>query len=214
MNILVVRTDKLGDFITALPTIYILKHYNTQNRVIVCVSPINKALAEACDFIDDVIVDDAKSSVFSLVKKIKEKKIDASVTLFSNTRVGLAQFLARVPKRIAPATKIAQIFYNQRVKQRRSEVRMAEFEYNIELARKLFPEIKTKYKKPLLGFHDSKHIYDTFCINNDINRDVMGFHVGFGGSSDANWSTQEYEKLIRGVLKEKKYQVVLTFGPD
>ena len=214
MNILVVRTDKLGDFITALPSIYLLKHHDADNRVIVCVSPINKALAEACDFVDDVIVDDAKSSVFSLSKKIREKKIDASVTLFSNTRVGFAQFLARVPKRIAPATKLAQIFYNQRVTQRRSQVKMAEFEYNIELTRKLFSDIKTEYKKPLLSFSDARSIYDVFCINNDISREVIAFHVGFGGSSDANWDTVEYEKLIRTVLKEKKYQVVLTFGPD
>jgi len=214
MNILVVRTDKLGDFITALPAIYVLKKYDMNNKIIVCVAPINKTLADSCDFIDEVIVDREDESVFLLYKKIKNAKIDASITLFSNTRVAFAQFLALIPKRIAPATKIAQIFYTNRVKQRRSEVKMAEFEYNLALTKELFSDINLEYKKPLLTFKDSDKIYDIFCINNDINRDIVCFHVGFGGSSDANWNLDEYEVLIRNVLLTKKYQVVLTFGPD
>jgi len=43
---------------------------------------------------------------------------------------------------------------------------------------------------------------------------VVAFHVGFGGSSDANWNLDEYEILIREVLNQGKYQVILTFGPD
>jgi ADP-heptose:LPS heptosyltransferase len=226
LNILVVRTDKLGDFITALPAIYVLKQHNPQNRIIALVAPLNRELALACavsgseevlsgcGFIDEVIVDDGKSSVFELAAKLRDAKIDASITLFSNTRVALAQFLARIPIRIAPATKIAQIFYTHRVSQRRSEVKMAEFEYNLELTKTLFPEINLEYKKPLLEFMDAKGVYDVFCAEYDVTKEVVAFHVGFGGSSDANWSLDEYEILVREVLVQGKYQVVLTFGPD
>ncbi len=213
MNILVVRNDKLGDFITALPAIYVLKKYNQNNKIIVLVAPLNKAIAMECDFIDDIIVDDEKS-VWSLAKKIKDKKIDTSITLFSNTRIAIAQFLARIPKRIAPATKIAQIFYTNRVKQRRSQVEMAEFEYNLELTKELFKDINLEYRKPLLEFEDSKNIYDVFCKKNKIEKEIVAFHVGFGGSSDANWNLDEYEILIKEVLREDKYQVLMTFGPD
>ncbi len=213
MNILVVRTDKLGDFITALPTMYVLKHHNPDNKIIACVSPLNKELALACGFIDEVIIDDGLG-MWNLVKKLRHVEIDASITLFSNTRVALAQFLARIPIRIAPATKIAQIFYTHRVKQRRSEVKMAEFEYNLELTKTLFPNIDLEYKKPLLEFGDAKDAYEDFCKEFDVTKEIIAFHVGFGGSSDANWNLDEYEILIREVLKQDKYQVVLTFGPD
>jgi len=214
MNILIVRTDKLGDFITALPTLYVLKKHNPQNKIIVLVAPLNKELASTCNFIDEVIVDEPQSSVSTLAKKIKIAKIDASVTLFSNTRVALAQFLAGIPIRIAPATKIAQIFYNKRIKQRRSEVKMSEFEYNLELAKTLFPDINLEYTKPLLTFQDAQELYKQFCKENNITKEVIAFHVGFGGSSDANWNLDEYEILIREVLYVNKYQVVLSFGPD
>ena len=214
MRILVVRTDKLGDFVTALPAIYVLKQYDVNNKLIVCVAPLNAALAKSCAFIDEVIVDEPKSSVFTLIEKLKLAKIDASITLFSNTRVAFAQFMAKIPRTIAPATKLAQIFYTHRVKQKRSEVKMAEFEYNLELTKTLFSDINLEYKKPLLSFEDAKKVYEVFCINNEIEKDVLAFHVGFGGSSDANWNLDEYEVLIRDVIAQNKYQVVLTFGPD
>lgn len=214
MNLLVVRTDKLGDFITALPSLYILKKYNPNNKIIVCVSSLNEELARSCEFIDDIIIDEQNSSIFTLTSKLKAAKIDASITLFSNTRVAMAQFLAGIPIRIAPATKIAQIFYNKRIKQRRSQVRMAEFEYNIELTRELFSNIDTSYKEPLLEFKDTTEVYSDFCKSNNITKEVVAFHVGFGGSADANWSLDEYEELIRLLVKENKYQLVLTFGPD
>ena len=213
MNILVVRNDKLGDFITALPSIYVLKKHDVNNRLIVLVAPLNKALAEACEFIDEVIVDNGENT-WQLSKKISHANIDTSITLFSNTRVAIAQFLARIPKRIAPATKIAQIFYTDRVKQRRSQVKMAEFEYNLELTKALFSDINLEYPKPLLEFEDAKKVGEAFKINETIEKEIICFHVGFGGSSDANWSLDEYEILIQAVIKTNKYQVVMSFGPD
>jgi ADP-heptose:LPS heptosyltransferase len=193
---------------------YVLKQYDQKNKIIACVAPLNKALAEACDFIDEVIVDTPQSSLFELSRKLKSANIDLSITLFSNTRVAIAQFLAQIPIRYAPATKIAQIFYNKKVKQRRSEVKMAEFEYNLALVKEAFKDIDLKYKQPLLCFNDAKSVYEQFCKQNSITKEVVAFHVGFGGSSDANWSLDEYEILIQEVLTQEKYQVLLTFGPD
>ena len=220
MNILVVRTDKLGDFITALPTCKVLKEHNPQNRIIVCVAPLNESLAHVCDFIDEVIVDDGKSSVFELSQKLRNAKIDVSITLFSNTRVAFAQFLAGIKKRIAPATKIAQIFYTDRIKQRRSEVKMAEFEYNLQLLKAVCLDIDLKFEKPLLKFDDAKNVVENFCQKYNITKEIIAFHPGFGGSSDANWTLDEYIELVKTVLHPKgtshvnKYQVVMTFGPD
>lgn len=213
MNILVVRNDKLGDFITALPTLYVLKYHNPSNRIVVLVAPLNRSLAEACPFIDEVIVDD-KADILELAYAIKKANIDASITLFSNTRVALAQWIARIPIRIAPATKIAQIFYTHRIKQRRSRVEMAEFEYNLQLARVLFSEISLNFPKPLLHFENQEEAYKTFCTEQGITKSVVAFHPGFGGSSDANWTLEEYIELVHLAEENPLIDVVMTFGPD
>jgi len=205
----VVRNDKLGDFITALPTLYVLKQHEPKNKIIACVSPLNQSLAEAMPFIDEVIVDDTDSA-FALSKKLRKAKIDASITLFSNTKVALAQFLAGVKTRIAPATKIAQVFYNRRIKQKRSRVQMAEFEYNLALAKVMFPSIDLYFPQPLFKVtNETKYI--EFCKSFHIDKPVIAFHPGFGGSSDANWTVPEYIALAKEV--PGKYQVVFTFGP-
>lgn len=211
MNILVVRNDKLGDFITALPTLYVLKHYSPSNRVIALVAPLNRKLAESCDFIDEVIVDEG-GDILELAFTIKKANIDASVTLFSNTRVAIAQFFARIPLRIAPATKIAQIFYNRRISQRRSRAEMAEFEYNLQLARALFRDLSLDFPKPLLHFTDAP--FRAFCTEYGITKPVVAFHPGFGGSSDANWTLNEYIQLVRLAEKNETINIVMTFGPD
>jgi ADP-heptose:LPS heptosyltransferase len=213
MNILVVRNDKLGDFITALPTLYVLKRHDPQNRIIALVAPLNRKLAEACDFIDEVIVDGG-GDILELSFKIREANIDASITLFSNTRVALAQWIARIPIRIAPATKIAQIFYNRRITQRRSEVKMAEFEYNLELTKALFPDICLDFPKPLLVFEGVEEAYRSFCAKYDVTKPVVAFHPGFGGSSDANWTLPEYLELVKIAQENPHIDVVMTFGPD
>jgi ADP-heptose:LPS heptosyltransferase len=211
MNILVVRNDKLGDFITALPTFYVLKHHNPLNRIIALVAPLNRKLAESCDFIDEVIVDEGED-ILELAFKIKKANINASVTLFSNTRVALAQWIARIPIRIAPATKIAQIFYNRRITQRRSEVKMEEFEYNLQLTRALFPDINLDFPKPLLHFEED--VFKAFCREYGVSKPVIAFHPGFGGSSDANWTLREYIELVRITQEDENIDVVMTFGPD
>ena len=213
MNILVVRNDKLGDFITALPTMYVLKQHNPQNKIIACVAPMNKALAESIPFIDEVIVDDT-SSAFALCKKIRQAKIDVSITLFSNTKVAIAQFLARIPIRIAPATKIAQIFYNKRIKQRRSRVEMAEFQYNLELTKELFTDICLDFPSPLVDVKDRDKFNDFIAkYKIDKSKKIIAFHPGFGGSSDANWTVDEYIELASTLLQRTEFQIVFTFGP-
>ncbi|HIP07392.1 MAG TPA: lipopolysaccharide heptosyltransferase family protein [Mariprofundaceae bacterium] len=213
MNILIVRNDKIGDFITALPACYILKKDMPDCHITVLISPINQSIAEACNFIDDVIVDDKQQSAFQLAKLLKTYNFDLSFTLFSNTRVAIAQWLARIPTRYAPATKIAQIFFNKRIKQRRSQVKMPEFSYNVQLIQAAFPNIDTHYPKPLLKFaeHETQQVYHNFCTALNINKPVVAFHPGFGGSSDANWNINEYIILAMSI-QHLDVNIVFTFG--
>lgn len=214
MRILVVRNDKLGDFVMALPTFYVLKNYNPQNKIIACVAPVNKSLALSMPFIDEVIVDDTDSS-FALSKKIKEANIDASITLFSNTKVAFAQFLAGIKTRIAPATKIAQIFYTKRITQRRSRVEKTEIEYNLDLVNTLFKDCDLNYPSPLLHVENKQKIEDDFREEFNIPKDkkIIAFHPGFGGTAESNWSLDEYLNLANEIVENTNYQIVFTFGP-
>jgi len=194
-NILVTRHDKIGDFITILPLCKVLKQ-NGYN-VTVLVSKINVDLAKRLDFIDNVV--EYSDDEITLLKRLAPYKFKASISGYIEFRLGLCLFLLKIPVRIAPATKIAQIFFNKKLKQRRSEVKKTEWEYNLDLAKKLDENINLDFQTPLLKLENKKE-------------DFIIFHVGFGGSSDGNLSLDEYLSLAKVALKHTK--VVFSFGPD
>ena len=119
-NLLITRHDKIGDFALTLPT-YQAAHKQLKNvKVIALVSKVNYEFAKQIDFIDNVIL--YEDDLFALIKSIKSKNIDVSISAFTDTKLAFALFLSGVKIRYAPATKIAQIFSNHRIVQRRSQV--------------------------------------------------------------------------------------------
>jgi len=199
MNILITRHDKIGDFITMLPVCKVLKE-QTKHKIVVLVSKVNLPLAKNLPFIDDVI--EYSDDEVTLLKRLAPFKFDISISGYIEFKLGLCLFLARIPKRIAPATKIAQIFFNNKVKQRRSKVEKTEYQYNLDLVKKFDDSLNLEFKRPLLDIKNIKSNSEEFII----------FHPGFGGSSDGNLKLKDYISLAKKALEFTN--VVFTFGPD
>ena len=199
MNLLITRHDKIGDFLVSLPLFQAIKEQYPTTKLTALVSKINFDFAKSLDFIDDVILYD-KNDLNKTLQDIKSKKFDVSISCFIDTSLATLLFKSRIKKRVAPATKIAQIFFNIRVKQRRSKVEKTEWQYNLDLAKAIFPDIKLDFKRPLL--------------NLDVKKEKrVIFHAGFGGSSDGNLSLDDYLNLAKSI-KDSEYEVVFSFGPD
>ena len=196
MTILLTRHDKIGDFMTALPMAKVLKE-QTKHKIVFLVSKVNVELAKKMNFIDDVI--EYSDDSFTLISRINKVKPDVSISGYIDFHLGLCLFLAKIPTRIAPATKIAQIFFNNTIKQRRSLVEKTECEYNLDL---------------LLGFDANLHLkFKTPLVNLDLKKEnFVIFHVGFGGSSDGNLMLDEYLRLAEEA--SNKSEIIFTFGPD
>ncbi len=195
MNILITRHDKIGDFVTALPMCKVLKE-QTKHKIVMLVSKTNVELAKKLGFIDEVI--EYSDDTLALVRVLNRYKFDVSISGYIDFNLGLALFLSKIPTRIAPATKIAQIFFNKRVKQRRSRVEKREWEYNLDLLKVFDNSLKLEFSRPLLDIQK--------------NRDFIIFHVGSGGSSDGNLRLDDY--LILAKRASKYGDVIFTFGPD
>ncbi len=196
MKILVTRHDKIGDFVTMLPVCKVLKE-QTYHKIYMLVSKVNVPLAKELDFIDGVI--EYSSNKKELIKQIKSHNFDVSISGFIDSDLGYILWRSKIKKRIAPATKLAQVFFNKRLKQKRSQVKKREFEYNLELLKLLDGSLNLNFSKPLYPLNYKRE-------------DFIIFHPGFGGSSDGNLSLDEYLYLAKKASKFTK--VVFTFGPD
>ena len=219
-KILVVRNDKLGDFMLALPSFTLLKQALPESSIYALVPEYTQDMAQAFPHIDHILLDPgSKEGTSQLTKIIKSENFDAVITLFSTERVGWALFRAGIPYRLAPATKIAQIFYNHRLTQRRSRSLKPEYEYNLDLIRQFLKDhhvpIPEQPAPPILQFDDQeiKQLKQSFCQDHEIDPQsrIVFVHSGSGGSAN-NLTLEQYANLITNLAPDRLH-IVLTAGP-
>ena len=223
MNVLVIRNDKLGDFMLAWPAFAMLKASDPSLKLTALVPPYTAELARACPYLDDVIIDAPKNDKMAfqrVVSEIKARQFDAMISFFSNTHNAKLAWKCRIPYRLAPATKWVQFFYNHRLTQRRSQSAKPEFEYNLDLARAFLRDHKipvVEPRTPYLSFEQSavdfqrKFLCDQLQI--DTSKKWIFLHSGSGGSAN-NLSLTQYAQLIQGLLRHLDVYVILTAGPN
>lgn len=222
-NILVVRNDKVGDFMLVWPAFALIKLQYPECRVTALVPEYTRQLAEICPWIDAVISDTPDTSVLSgarhLAREIKKRDFDASISFFLEFRTALALWFAEIPVRIAPATKLAQLLVNRKLVQRRSRSLKPEFQYNIELvahmARTYGHTPVDPPGPPYLAFDND----EVSTIRNDYqqkhhldrNHRLVIIHPGHGGSAN-NLSIAQYAELA-GSLGRSPVHIIITAGP-
>ena len=224
-RLLVIRNDKLGDFMLAWPAFALLRRQYPDTTLVALVPHYTAPLAELCPSIDKIIIDDQRGSAVSdaihLTRKIRAAGIDASVSFFSEFRTALALWLARVPTRAAPATKLAQLFHNKRLSQKRSLSAKPEFEYNVDLAR-YFIELNGNTPKPCprppyleLDTDTVSALRDHYCAEHGIDPATMlvFIHAGSGGSA-VNLSLEQFAAIATFISDRLGAHLVLTAGPD
>ena len=184
------------------------------------VPPYTQPMADLCPWIDDTLVDH-NHAPRQLARQIKAGQYDASLSLYSEFRTALALWLARVPLRIGPATKIAQLFLNRKLRQKRSLSQKPEYLYNLDLAKfyiELNGDIPTEPESPpYLEFsHEQTRALRTQYLNENAtphDARLVFIHPGSGGSA-VNLTRNQFAQLANQLVKSNKVYFVITAGPD
>ena len=223
-KIIVIRNDKLGDFMLCWPALASLRVNLPNIHIAVLVPAYTEPLAKACPSVDQVIVDPKLHGEWrggrGLAKLFKPEDFDAAITLFSRFDTGLAVWLAGIPLRYAPATKLAQVFYNRRLKQRRSRSEKPEYAYNLDLVAAFLNEQGIAEPKPVkapyLAFDQQEALRlkrDFLQLFSIVNGSRLVFvHAGHGGSA-GNLTLEQYATLVRKLAAQGSVHFVLTAGP-
>jgi len=208
----------------SFPTFALLKQCLPTTEIHALVQPYTLPMADSCSYIDNIIIDPGVESGFMstqlLVRMLKSAQYDAVITLYSTTRIGLAVAMAAIPYRLAPATKIAQLFYNRRLKQRRSRSEKPEYVYNRDLAEYYLNDLQinpdTYPLPPYLTFDENeiKALKNSFLEQDNIDADkkLVFIHPGSGGSAN-NLSVPQYAQLANTIDKKEQWQLVISAGP-
>ena len=237
-RVLVVRNDKLGDFMLTWPALALLKKVS-QAHISVLVPAYTAEMAELCPSIDTVMIDPGaqadRHAQHMLIQQIKEKQFDCAIAMYSNSRNAWTLWRAKIPHRFAPATKWAQIFYNHRLRQRRSLSAQPEWRYNLDLA--TFALIQQGYEwndaqtsqsdseqgdemlnSPYLKFapqilaETRQRVAAQTGLN--VNHRWLIVHPGSGGSA-RNLIDVQYTQFVSAFINQggEPFDVLVTAGP-
>ena len=219
-RILVVRNDKLGDFLLAWPALALLRASLPDAHLDALVPEYTREAAGLCPALDGVVLDPGpEAGVAALAERLRAGRYDALLTLFSTGRVAWAGWRARIPYRLAPATKWAQVLYNARLTQRRSRSEKPEHAYNSDLARHLVRHLgaaPVEVGPPYLVFEadEVRARRERLCAELGLAPDLrlVFVHAGHGGSA-RNLALERYAELGRALRSDRGHALVLSAGP-
>jgi len=105
-NILIVRTDRIGDVVLTTPAIKALRHEYPAARISILVTPQTLDLVRGNPYLDEILVDDRTGhnkdlfGFLRLARQIRLKQFDLAIILHTKRRYNLACYTAGVPCRL------------------------------------------------------------------------------------------------------------------
>ena len=216
-NLLIVRTDRIGDVILSLPLASLIKKHFPDCRITFLVRDYTRELVQNHPFIDNIILLEEKNENIPLssnIKKISEFKFDSAVIVYPTFLTALIIFLSRIKNRIGTGYRWYSFLFNRKIYEHRKYAEKHELEYNINLL-KIFG-INETVRPGKVDFNLSpspgslKKIENIMCESEiDLNKPIIIIHPGSGGSS-VDLPQAKFKLLVQKLSAELTQNIVLT----
>lgn len=215
-NILIVRTDRIGDLVLTLPLAGLIKKQYPSCKVSFLVREYTKNIVSNHPFIDDVIVlkeNDGNVSLFDNLNIIKSKKFDICIVVYPTFVLSLIVFLSGIKSRIGTGYRWYSFLFNQKIYEHRKNAERHELEFNVNLLEKLNIKnnIDEKNVRYDLQVNDSSlNIVDKILADEkiDLSKPIIIVHPGSGGSS-VDLPVNKFAELVKK-LDDDNFQIILT----
>lgn len=212
MNILIVRTDRVGDVVLTTPLSTALKRRFPECRVSWLVRSYTAPLLAHNPDVDQVLIDDGQTPTAPLVHDLRAPRFDAALIVLPRWRAAWTTFRAGIPQRIGPASKLYSLLFTQRLWQHRSEGEKHEADYNLELLTPLEVPFERLPTRIVLTEEEKRHARSLLEGHRiSFQKPVVILHPGSGGSSE-RWPLSHFMAL-GDRLQAEGCDVVVTAGP-
>lgn len=215
-NILIVRTDRIGDLVLTLPLAGLIKKHLPDSKVTFLVQDYTQNIAASNHFIDEVITIktiNGKISFNENLKLIKSKKIDACIVVYPQFLLSLILFFSGIKKRIGTGYRWYSFLFNSKVYEHRKYAEKHELEFNVTLLKQIGIEAEVtqedvKYNLDVddNALNNVRRLFQEHSVN--LSEQIIIVHPGSGGSS-ADLPVQKFNDLV-AKLKVDAYTVILT----
>ncbi len=214
-NLLIVRTDRIGDVVLSLPLAGIIRKKYPGCRITFLVREYTRPLVQNHPLIDQIItleMENGKILLLKNVKKIKQQNFDTSIIVYPTLITALIIFLSRIKQRIGTGYRWYSILFNSKIYEHRKHALKHELEYNVGLLKAI--GIDEKVYPSSVNFNLQPSVKASEKINlmlqqEDVSKPIIIFHPGSGGSS-VDLPVPKLRELIKLVSGRLPVQIILT----
>ncbi len=214
-NILIVRTDRIGDLVLTTPVILALRQAYPDSNISIMVNPQAKPIVEGNPYLDEVIVFDRKKThkgfwpLLKFIGHLRKKDFDLVLVLHTKKITNLICFLAGIPQRVGYKNEKFGFFLNQGIKDTRAQGRQHEVQYCLDVLRHLgIPVGNPQMYIPLSA--ESKPWMENFMMENCITESTPLIAVHPDASCiSKRWPAQNFAELINMINRHYSTKIVL-----
>ena len=218
-NILIIRTDRIGDVVLTTPVFKALRKNYPMAKISVLVSPRTVDLVQGNPYIDQVLVDDRKGKhqglfgFLQLARDLRKEQFDVVFIVHTKRRYNLACFLAGISCRIGYKNNKLGFLLTRPVEDQRQLGLKHESEYCLELLNAV--GIKETGVDIFVPAQKENELWagQWFNDHNVLQGEVIAIHPG---ASDVTrlWPVHAYVQLINALINRYSLKVVLIGGSE
>lgn len=205
-NVLIVRTDRIGDVVLTLPMVPALHAKFPGRRISMLLRSYTQELVDGFAGLDSILTydDSGKPKPYSaLVSELRQRRFDLVFVVHPTFRLALLMFLARIPIRVGTGYRWYSFLFNRRVFEHRKTAEKHEAEYNLSLLRAVGCDVRGV---PSISLGISEDARDAAAqgarrVGTQMSSKLVVLHPGSGGSA-RDWSARNFGDLARALTKD------------
>ena len=220
-NILVVRTDRLGDVILTLPVCETLRNAVPSAHVTMLARTYVRPLLAGNALVDDVLWDDDEQGkpkpFLALRNELRAKRFDAAIIVRPTLRNALLAATARIPVRVGSGYRWYSGLMTDKVYEHRKTAEHHELEYNLRLLAPLGMPVDPP-ETPHYGIRvpedarrEIRAVLESLGV--EAGRKVVVLHPASGGSA-REWPAERFREVGVRLLSRGDVSVVVTGMPS
>jgi lipopolysaccharide heptosyltransferase II len=219
-NILIVRTDRIGDVVLTTPAIRALRKAYPQARITILVSPLTKNLVDGNPDINEVLVDNRNKEnngplgFLRLIRLIKSKDFDLAINFHTKKRTNLLCFLARIPSRLGYYNKKFGFLLTEKIFDVRHLGEKHEAQYCMDVLKSL--DIYSDAVEVFVPVHEEEEKWaETFFSEQNLTLDPLVVAVHPGASCPTKkWPAKRFVELIHAMNDKYACSIILVGSND
>ena len=216
-NLLIVRTDRIGDVILSLPLASIIKKHLPDCKITFLVREYTRPLVVNNPYIDNILTLEEKNGKISLaanIRKVSKNNFDSAVIVYPTFLTALIIFLSRIKSRIGTGYRWYSLLFNLKIYEHRKYATRHELEYNVNLLQHFGIEeevnpgnIRFNLKPDEESLKRIEGILSEAGINSD--EPLIIIHPGSGGSA-VDLPIEKFKFLVEKIINGLTRNLILT----